>query len=144
MALCWSCDTGENSVISTGYIRLSAAQMPDTVYIDSVTNVAQMNLCLQCSAENLCWSNLQFIDSQLNDSTYAFAAIGVYENHGQTCAEAIISADTTLVRTYTASASVMRADTVAPFFTKRLFCKYYSLGELYRTDTVVAASYRLK
>ena len=134
-----SCDIDSNSV-SSGYIELNAQPLNDTVYIDSVSAKAIINVNLRAIAPNSCWQSLRFIEREINDSTYNYAASGIFADNGQSCAQAIVAVDTVLSVIFAGNKEAL---TVAPYYTKRLFFNYYSLGYLQRVDTVVVASYKL-
>lgn len=138
-----ACNTeGENSLVATSYIRLEASQMPDTVYIDSLTNTAQIDVNLHCYAENACWSNLKFLRQQLDDSSYAYAASGLFNNQDGACATVLVERDTVFTEVFVADSAMLAVDTVAPYFSTNLCFSVYSLGYLQRTDKVVVASYK--
>lgn len=136
VGVCLSCRDGENTIMQQDYIRLTGAPVPDTVYIDSVTYTATISFTLQCTTENSCWINPQFIITQMNDTLTRFAAFATYINKGEACDTTQTVRDTTFTKTYTPKVP-------HTFKSKRFYFEYYSYRYLHRTDTVVVATYNL-
>ena len=113
-----SCLEGENSIVYRNPVDLSKGFLPDTVDLNSTTQIA-----LMASAPNSCWHSLNFVIEVESDTAYYIWAMGVFENHGESCVDEIVTKDTVINFT--------------PTIEKSYVFKFLESNDKIKVDTIV-------
>ncbi len=90
-----SCLDNENEVIYTDYITVTTVgALPDTVEVNTPITIS-----LRGTAPNSCWHSIRFAQGVKEDTLCTYAAIATFENHGENCAEVVVTKDTVVTFT---------------------------------------------
>lgn len=95
-----SCLDNENEIIYTDYIMVTAGVLPDTVEVNTPITIS-----LRGTAPNSCWHSIRFAQGVKEDTLCTYAAIATFENHGENCAEVVVTKDTVVTFTPTLTKS---------------------------------------
>lgn len=95
-----SCIDNETDIVYTDYISVSAGVLPDTVEVNTPITIS-----LRGTAPNSCWSSIRFAQGVKEDTLCTYAAIATFENHGENCAEVVVTKDTVVTFTPTLTKS---------------------------------------
>lgn len=113
-----SCLENENSIRFTDYVDLSASALPDTVDVNTAIPVT-----LVATADNSCWHSIEFLHGVTKDTIVSYAAVGTFENHGEVCADVIVTKDTLMH--------------FVPTMQKKYIFQFLVTADSIRVDTVV-------
>ncbi|MGE0078870.1 MAG: hypothetical protein AB7S48_13505 [Bacteroidales bacterium] len=114
-------DDNDTSIVFTDYIVVEAANLPDTVTVNT-----PLEISLHAYAPNQCWSNIRFASGVRSDTICTYAAVATFENHGETCADGLVTKDT--VYTFT------------PTLEKKYIFQFAEYTTLVRDTVVVIAA----
>lgn len=112
-----SCLKTDNSIVFSDLVTLSVGALPDTVEINT-----QISLPFRATAPNGCWRDIKFVHEVQNDSMLLYAATATYENHGEECADVVLTKDSVFKFT--------------PTKLKPLVVYVYSVNEAVKKDTI--------
>jgi len=86
------CDQKNETYIKrTDIVPITEFSIPDS----AITVTDTIEIQATAKVNNGCWKDLQFIFSELNDTTYSLKAYGTFESHGN-CPRVEVSKDTLL------------------------------------------------
>lgn len=86
-----SCMDNENTIKYTDVIQMEAGPVPDTMIANETYSIQ-----FRMGVPNSCWHSLTLTQEEFNDSTYRFWATAIYENHGENCAQVLVTKDTVI------------------------------------------------
>jgi hypothetical protein len=72
-------------------VQMEAGPVPDTMTVNDTYPVQ-----FRIGVPNSCWHSLEINQEEFNDSTYRFWATAIYENHGENCAQVVVTKDTVI------------------------------------------------